>query len=138
MNESKPSVVELVAGMTQAEFEELSRLEDRLHYGNWGRAKTERAIKLLEKLLRRQQSELKELETLIPPHRQKEVRFGNDPEAHAKAIHIDHLRYDLQLTQLRMEQYQASLKHGRKQHPEISAVKAKTAAHIDQWLRRRH
>lgn len=128
-------VTELVAAeMTGAEFNELNQIEDRLHYGRWGRSKAERALGLLTKRHGVLASELKKITDELPPDRHTEAKFSYNPSQRDLVIHAEHLQYDLELTRLRLELYQKSLIHGRKKHPEIDAVRERTTNHIQRWL----
>lgn len=121
-------VTELVAGMSPVELKELNDLEDDL-YNKWCPEKAARALPLLEKHYEVLEGELKRIEARIPKDRHSDEYAA---QRHL-ADHAEHIRYDLELTQLRRARYEAGLKHGL-MHPEVESIKARTASHIRKWL----
>lgn len=127
-------VTELVAGaeMRPDELTELNTLENDLYFEGWCPKKATKALSLLQKRYDVLKGELKKIEAQIPSDRHSDEYAA---QRHLTA-HAEHVRYDLELTRLRREQYEAGLKHGHN-HAAVAAIKTQTSEHIQRWLGRR-
>jgi hypothetical protein len=120
----------IVAGMKPDELTRLKELEDGL-YSKWCPEQAAQAIPLLNKRHEVLGSALATLEAQIPSD-----RHSDEYAAQRHLVdHAKHIRYDKELTALRLRQYEASLKHGHN-HAEVAAIKATTADHIRKWMDR--